>query len=68
MDVSNKEQVESGMARVIEAFGRLDILISNAGGQIVASLVEFEFKMEEAAFHPLGCGLSDDPCRPTADV
>ena len=31
------------MARVIETFGRLDILISNAGVQIVAPLVELEF-------------------------
>src|SRR3954469_21272361 len=43
MDVSNEEQVEAGMARVIETFGRLDILISNAGVQIVAPLVQFEF-------------------------
>ena len=43
MDVSNEEQVEAGMARVIETFGRLDILISNAGIQIVAPVVEFEF-------------------------
>ena len=43
MDVSNEEQVEAGMARVTETFGRLDILISNAGVQIVAPLVEFEF-------------------------
>src|SRR5215212_7464657 len=39
MDVSNEEQVEAGMARVMEIFGRLDILISNAGVQIVAPLV-----------------------------
>ena len=43
MDVSNEEQVEAGMARVIETFERLDILISNAGVQIVAPLVDFEF-------------------------
>ena len=43
MDVSDEEQVEAGMARVVETFGRLDILISNAGVQIVAPLVEFEF-------------------------
>jgi 3-hydroxybutyrate dehydrogenase len=41
--VSNEEQVDVGMARVIETFERLDILISNAGVQIVAPLVEFEF-------------------------
>jgi 3-hydroxybutyrate dehydrogenase len=43
MDVSNEEQVEAGMAEALERFGRLDILISNAGVQIVAPLVEFEF-------------------------
>jgi 3-hydroxybutyrate dehydrogenase len=43
MDVSNEQQVEAGMARAIEAFGRIDVLVSNAGLQIVAPLVEFEF-------------------------
>ncbi|TJW39257.1 MAG: 3-hydroxybutyrate dehydrogenase, partial [Mesorhizobium sp.] len=43
MDVTNEEQVEAGMSRVVEAFGSLDILVSNAGIQIVAPLVEFEF-------------------------
>src|SRR5262249_358999 len=43
MDVSDEQQVEAGIARVIEAFGMLDILVSNAGIQIVAPLVEFEF-------------------------
>jgi 3-hydroxybutyrate dehydrogenase len=43
MDVSNEAQVETGMAHAVETFGRLDILISNAGVQIVAPLVEFEF-------------------------
>src|SRR5215472_11719455 len=43
MVVSNEELVEAGMARVIETFGHLDVLISNAGIQIVAPLVEFEF-------------------------
>src|SRR3954451_5217786 len=43
MDVSNEERVEAGMTHALETFGRLDILISNAGVQIVAPLVEFEF-------------------------
>lgn len=42
MDVSSEDQVESGVARVIETFGRLDVLISNAGVQIVAPIVELE--------------------------
>ena len=43
MDVSDEEQVEGGIAQVVAAFGRLDILISNAGVQAVAPLAEFEF-------------------------
>jgi 3-hydroxybutyrate dehydrogenase len=43
MDVSDEKQVEAGVTRVIETFGALDILVSNAGIQIVAPLVEFEF-------------------------
>jgi 3-hydroxybutyrate dehydrogenase len=43
MDVANEAQVEAGMAKSIKAFGRLDILVSNAGIQIVAPLDEFEF-------------------------
>jgi 3-hydroxybutyrate dehydrogenase len=43
MDVTDERQVDAGTARVIETFGALDVLVSNAGIQIVAPLVEFEF-------------------------
>jgi len=43
MDVSDERQVDAGTAKVIDAFGALDILVSNAGIQIVAPLVDFEF-------------------------
>jgi len=43
MDVADEDQVEAGIARVIKTFDAIDILISNAGIQIVAPLVEFEF-------------------------
>ena len=43
MDVSDEQQVEAGMARVLETFGRIDVLISNAGVQIVAPVADFEF-------------------------
>jgi 3-hydroxybutyrate dehydrogenase len=43
MDVTDEQQVEAGTVRVIETFGALDVLVSNAGIQIVAPLVEFEF-------------------------
>src|SRR5216683_4763179 len=43
MDVADEAQVDAGTARVIQAFGALDVLVSNAGIQIVAPVVEFEF-------------------------
>jgi 3-hydroxybutyrate dehydrogenase len=43
MDVANEEQVEAATAKVVKTFGALDILISNAGIQIVAPVVDFEF-------------------------
>jgi 3-hydroxybutyrate dehydrogenase len=43
MDVTQEDQVEAGMAQVIKAFGGIDILVSNAGIQIVAPLDQFEF-------------------------
>ncbi|MHB8477558.1 MAG: 3-hydroxybutyrate dehydrogenase [Steroidobacteraceae bacterium] len=42
-DVTSEAQVEAGMATVVEAFGRIDVLVSNAGIQIVAPLEAFEF-------------------------
>ena len=43
MDVTDERQVESGVARTVEQFGKIDVLVSNAGIQIVAPLDEFEF-------------------------
>jgi 3-hydroxybutyrate dehydrogenase len=43
MDVSNEEQVEDGTAKVVRTFGTMDVLVSNAGIQIVAPVVDFEF-------------------------
>jgi 3-hydroxybutyrate dehydrogenase len=43
MDVADEKQVDAGIAKVIERFGALDILVSNAGIQIVAPIVDFEF-------------------------
>jgi 3-hydroxybutyrate dehydrogenase len=43
MDVTNEDQVDAGMAKVTSAFGGIDILVSNAGIQIVAPLDQFKF-------------------------
>src|SRR5690242_16494030 len=38
MDVTSESDVESGIAEVIAACGRIDVLVSNAGIQIIAPL------------------------------
>jgi 3-hydroxybutyrate dehydrogenase len=43
MDVCNESQVEAGMKSAIAAFGRIDILVSNAGIQIVAPLEQLSY-------------------------
>jgi len=43
MDVTNEDAVNTGTDRVVEAFGHLDILISNAGVQIINPIDQFAF-------------------------
>ena len=43
MDVTSEDAVNAGTDQVVAAFGRLDILISNAGVQIVSPIVDFKF-------------------------
>jgi 3-hydroxybutyrate dehydrogenase len=43
MDVTSEEAVDAGTDKVVEAFGALDILISNAGVQIINPIHQFAF-------------------------
>ncbi|WP_042694398.1 3-hydroxybutyrate dehydrogenase [Azospirillum sp. B506] len=43
MNVTDEAQVDDGMARAVAAFGRIDILVSNAGIQTVAPVEQFAF-------------------------
>ena len=43
MDVTHEDQVDAGIAAVVAKFGGIDVLVSNAGIQIVAPLDQFKF-------------------------
>ena len=40
MDVTDERQVDGGVAQVVEKFGGVDVLVSNAGVQIISPLVD----------------------------
>lgn len=44
MDVSSEDDVNRGVARCVEYFGGLDVLVSNAGVQIVHPIEEYPFE------------------------
>lgn len=43
IDVADEAQVESGVARVLEAYGGVNILVNNAGFQHIEALVDLDF-------------------------
>jgi 3-hydroxybutyrate dehydrogenase len=43
MDVASEAAVEAGVAAAIARFGRVDVLISNAGIQTISPIVDFKF-------------------------
>lgn len=43
MDVTSEEQVNAGVAKVVAAYGGIDVLVSNAGIQIVHPIESFPF-------------------------
>ncbi|MGA9084388.1 MAG: 3-hydroxybutyrate dehydrogenase [Pseudolabrys sp.] len=43
MDVTSEAEVDAGMAKAVSVFGRIDVLVSNAGMQVVAPLDDFDF-------------------------
>src|ERR1700676_1374358 len=44
MDVTDEAAVDGGIAKVILEFGGVDVLVSNAGIQIVKPIVDFTFE------------------------
>jgi 3-hydroxybutyrate dehydrogenase len=64
MDVSDEGAVEAGVAATVAAYGKVDILISNAGIQIIHPLDEFPFAQwkKMLAIHLDGAFLTTKAC------
>ena len=66
MDVTNEEQVNAAVAEVVAAYGGVDVLVSNAGIQIVHPIEEFPFAdwKKMLAIHLDGAFLTTKACVP----
>jgi len=66
MDVTSEDAVNKGVAQVASAFGTVDILVSNAGVQIVHPVEEFPFSewKRMIAIHLDGAFLTAKACLP----
>jgi 3-hydroxybutyrate dehydrogenase len=64
VDVTNEEQVEIAVRNTIEAFGGVDVLVSNAGIQIVKPVEQFVFAdwKKMLAIHLDGAFLTTKAC------
>jgi 3-hydroxybutyrate dehydrogenase len=64
MDVTDEDQVEAGIAAVAAKFGGIDILVSNAGIQIVGPLESYKFSdwKKLLAIHLDGAFLTTRAC------
>ena len=64
MNVTDEAQVDAGVAQVVAAYGGVDILISNAGIQIISALVDFKFEdwRKLIAIHLDGAFLTTRAC------
>ena len=64
MDVTQEDQVDAGIAAVAAKFGSIDILVSNAGIQIVAPVEDYKFAdwKKMLAIHLDGAFLTTRAC------
>jgi 3-hydroxybutyrate dehydrogenase len=64
MDVTSEEQVDAGIADIAARFGGIDVLVSNAGIQIVAPIDAYDFSnwKKMLAIHLDGAFLTTRAC------
>jgi 3-hydroxybutyrate dehydrogenase len=64
MNVTDEAQVDAGVAQVVAKYGGVDVLISNAGIQIISPIVEFKFDdwRKLLAIHLDGAFLTTRAC------
>jgi 3-hydroxybutyrate dehydrogenase len=66
MDVTNEQAVNDGITAVAKAWGTIDVLVSNAGIQIVHKMEEYPFQdwKKMLAIHLDGAFLTSKACLP----
>lgn len=66
MDVTSEDQVNEGVAEVVRQFGTVDVLVSNAGIQIVHRIEDFPYAewKKLVAIHLDGAFLTTKACLP----
>ena len=66
MDVTSEDEVNAAVAQVVAAYGGVDVLVSNAGIQIVHTIEEFPFAdwKKMLAIHLDGAFLTTRACLP----
>lgn len=64
MDVTNENEVNTGIDAVVNKFGKIDCLISNAGIQTISPIVDFEYEKWKRLFeiHVHGTFLTTKAC------
>ena len=64
MDVTSEQQVIDGVAKAVATYGQVDVLVSNAGIQIINKITEFSFEdwKKMLAIHLDGAFLTTREC------